>query len=150
MRWILAAAVSASLCACATVPRKGSLPRERSAVLDTARSMVGKRYKFGGASPKKGFDCSGLVMWVYERHGIDLPRLSKEQFLRGRRIGRWELAPGDLVFFATDQKGPSHVGIYAGERRFIHAPSKSGKRVREDSLSDPYWGRRFLGGRRLL
>ena len=136
----------ALLAACAIPgPRKATrVSGER--LVRTARSQIGKPYRFGGCSPKKGFDCSGLVWWVHRRHGVMLPRSSRLQFKGGRRVRRKHLSPGDLLFFKT-KKSVSHVGIYTGRGTFIHAPS-SGKSVRESRLNNPYWKKRYLGAKR--
>ncbi len=106
------------------------------------------RYKRGGRQPSTGFDCSGFVRYVFRLGiGVELPRTSAAQFLSGHQVARAELRSGDLVFFRTSGKRVSHVGIYLDGGRFIHSPS-SGKRVSVSSLSEPYWSRRFAGGRR--
>jgi cell wall-associated NlpC family hydrolase len=112
-------------------------------VVDFAKHFVGTRYVYGGSSPRSGFDCSGLVRYVYGHFGISLPHSSYSQFDLGRRVGRWALRPGDLVFF----DGLGHVGMYVGNGRFIHAPH-SGTRVRIETLAG-WYGARFVGGRRL-
>lgn len=106
------------------------------------------RYKRGGRSPTTGFDCSGFVRYVFRMGiGADLPNTSSAQFHTGLAVARDELRSGDLVFFRTRGKRVSHVGIYLGEGRFIHAPS-SGKTVSISNLSEHYWSRRFAGARR--
>lgn len=112
----------------------------RRKVLSTARSCIGVNYRIGGTD-RRGFDCSGLVLYSYRQTGRSLPRTAREQFRAGRRISPSRLRPGDLVFFSFGH-GISHVGIYKGGGIFIHAPS-SGGRVREDSLKDSYWKSRF-------
>jgi len=107
-----------------------------------ARSFVGVPYRWGGSSPG-GFDCSGLVRYVYRQFGVDLPHSSYADFNLGRRVGRWALQPGDLVFFS----GLGHVGMYVGDGRFIHAPH-SGTRVQISRLAD--WGASYDGARRLV
>jgi cell wall-associated NlpC family hydrolase len=109
-----------------------------------AKKFLGVRYSYGGSSPRTGFDCSGLVAYVYHHFGVALPHYTVSQFARGRRVGRWALHPGDLVFFA----GLSHVGIYIGHGRFIHAPH-TGTRVRIASLKDGWYRSSFDGGRRI-
>ncbi|MBP7586046.1 MAG: C40 family peptidase [Spirochaetes bacterium] len=115
----------------------------RRNIVETARQYVGTPYRYGGESPG-GFDCSGYVMYVYQKNGIDIPRTAQDQFRGGRRITRRHLKPGDLVFFQTSRTAISHVGIYAGRNRFIHAP-KPGKKVGYASLANSYWSRRFRG-----
>jgi cell wall-associated NlpC family hydrolase len=106
------------------------------------------RYKRGGRSPTTGFDCSGFVRYVFRQGiGAELPNTSSAQFHTGLAVARDELRGGDLVFFRTRGKRVSHVGIYLGEGRFIHAPS-SGKTVSISSLTEHYWSRRFAGARR--
>lgn len=122
----------------------------RKDILNTAESFLGLPYRWGGSSPDKGFDCSGLTMAVYELNGLRLPRSSWNQFKVGKPIERDELKKGDLVFFATSRpRRVSHVGLYAGEDRFIHAPGK-GKRIRFDKLSNPYYDARYMGAKQYL
>lgn len=119
-----------------------------AALVRTARSQLGAGYRPGGSSPSTGFDCSGFIQWVFLQHGVALPRQSHDQFQSGVPVGWNRLHRGDLVFFETEKKGASHVGIYAGEDVFIHSSNIRGT-VREDRLSDPYWRRRYLGARRV-
>jgi cell wall-associated NlpC family hydrolase len=122
----------------------------RNQLVHTARKYIGVAYKWGGESAREGFDCSGLTMTVYQLNGLDLPRSSWQQWEAGRPIGRDQLLKGDLVFFATSGgRRVSHVGIYAGENKFIHAPRK-GKTIRTTSLSNTYYRKRYLGARRYL
>lgn len=122
----------------------------RDELVSTARSFIGIPYSWGGTSAKQGFDCSGLTMAVYELNGLKLPRSSKDQFALGTPISRSQLARGDLVFFATSRgKKVTHVGIYAGNDQFIHAPGKD-KRIRIDSLSNGYFKTHYLGARTYL
>lgn len=109
-----------------------------------ARSFVGVRYRWGGTSPRTGFDCSGLVAFVYRRFGVALPHYTVAQFERGHRVPRKGLRPGDLVFFA----GESHVGIYVGRGRFVHAPH-TGTRVRVERMSRGWYRSTFAGARRI-
>jgi cell wall-associated NlpC family hydrolase len=110
-------------------------------------SFQGVPYRDGGSDPA-GFDCSGLVAYVFEQHGLILPRTAAEQFSMGARVGRGSVEPGDLVFFSTIAPGPSHVGIAISGESFVHAPSSSGV-VRVEPLDAPYWRSRFVGARRL-
>lgn len=122
----------------------------RGYIVSTAKSFVGIPYRWGGMSPDRGFDCSGLTMAVYQLNGLKLPRSSREQYRAGSPVGRNELVRGDLVFFATaGGRNVSHVGVYTGNNRFIHAPGK-GKTIRSDSLSTPYYRNRFVGARSYL
>ncbi len=122
----------------------------RDELAKTARSFIGVPYQWGGASPQRGFDCSGLTMAVYRLNGFSLPRTSGAQYATGLSVKKEGLAKGDLVFFAISGKGAvSHVGIYVGENKFIHAPG-SGKRVRRDTLSNGYYKKRYRGARTYL
>jgi cell wall-associated NlpC family hydrolase len=112
----------------------------------TALTMRGKPYRYGGYSPQ-GFDCSGLVHYSYSQAGGSLPRNTNGLWVRSRGIDRGEIRPGDLLFFNQEGKRNSHVGIYIGGNRFVHAPS-SGKQVSTASLSDPYWRQYFSAARR--
>jgi len=112
-------------------------------VVKYAKHLVGVRYVYGGSSPASGFDCSGLVRYVYGHFGVRLAHSSFAQFASGLRVGHGGLKPGDLVFF----DGLGHVGIYVGSGRFIHAPH-SGSRVRIESLNG-WYSSRFDGARRL-
>jgi cell wall-associated NlpC family hydrolase len=109
--------------------------------------MIGAPYRYGGTSPR-GFDCSGLVYYAYRKVGMHTPRTTTEQYRQTKRVQVSHLQPGDLVFFRISQDKVSHVGIYAGDGRFIHAPS-SGKSVAYASLHDPYWRVRLTGAGRL-
>lgn len=114
-----------------------------------ALGFIGVRYKWGGDSPDTGFDCSGLIRYVYHQvTGRALPGNAREISQVGAAIDRSELRPGDLVFFNTLRRPFSHVGIYLGDARFVHAPSRGG-RVEIVSMSDRYWQKRFNGARRL-
>lgn len=118
--------------------------------LKTARGQIGTPYRNGGNSPEKGFDCSGLVQWCYAVHGVKLPRRTEDMLHTGRPVARDELIPGDLVFFKVSSKRWGlHVGMYSGRGFFIHSPTP-GSRVREETLSLPYWARAYLGARRVL
>jgi cell wall-associated NlpC family hydrolase len=113
-----------------------------------ALQYIGVRYRWGGNTPKTGFDCSGLVRYVFNNLGIALPRRAVEMSRVGRKVSADALQPGDLVFFNTRRSTFSHVGIHIGQGRFIHAPS-TGKNVRIDQISNRYWKKRFTGARRL-
>lgn len=127
-------------------PISATLGRE---VVMQAMAALGVPYALGGESPASGFDCSGLVVYVYlrvSRH--ELPRTTFALSRAGVRVDLGDLRAGDLVFFNTQRRPYSHVGIYLGEQRFIHAPSSGGV-VRIDSLRQRYWSRRFNGARRV-
>ncbi len=114
-----------------------------------ALSFIGVRYKWGGNSPDTGFDCSGLIRYVYSQiTGQALPRNANDLSQVGETVDRTELQPGDLVFFNTLRKPFSHVGIYLGESRFLHAPSRGGS-VEIVDMSQRYWQSRYNGARRL-
>lgn len=122
----------------------------RDELVKAAKSFIGVPYLWGGASAEDGFDCSGLTMTVYQLNGLNLPRTSSEQYSEGVPIDRCDLQKGDLVFFATAGKGKiSHVGVYIGDGKFIHAPRR-GKTIGIDSLSKDYFGKCFIGGRNYL
>lgn len=119
-------------------------------LVKTARSFIDVPYLWGGVGVEGGFDCSGLTMTVYQLNGLDLPRTSLEQVEVGRPVAREHLAKGDLVFFNIQNgRKVSHVGIYAGDDRFIHAPGR-GKKIRYDFLSGRYYRERFADGRSYL
>jgi cell wall-associated NlpC family hydrolase len=122
----------------------------RAKVVNSAMEFLGTPYRWGGPSADTGFDCSGLTMTAYRLHGLALPRASADQYATGQHVTREGLRDADLVFFATGGgQRPSHVGLYIGQGRFIHAPG-SGKVVRIDDLSQDYYAQRFLGGRSYL
>ncbi len=123
---------------------------DRDRPLIEAMYTLGVKYVLGGRSPEVGFDCSGLVMHVFERAwGLLLPAGTEALSKVGRPVAKVkELAPGDLVFYNTRNRPNSHVGIYLGDGRFVHAP-RPGAQVRIESLETAYWRTRFTGGRRL-
>ena|SRR5688572_650571 len=148
MRGVLAILAMSVLAGCASSPSApvtdpGSADRAASSAL----KMVGKPYRYGGSTPA-GFDCSGLVQYSYQQAGVTLPRatdalLQASQPLRGQHLRR-----GDLLFFDQEGKKKSHVGIYLGDGRFVHAPS-SGKAVRTDRLDSAYWKKHLAEVRRI-
>lgn len=111
-----------------------------------AMGMLDVPYRKGGNTPK-GFDCSGLVYYVYRQLGVQVARSAQEQFRQAQPVTVDNLKPGDLVFYRLRTKAVSHVGIYVGEGRFIHAPSH-GKRVSYALMAEPYWQKRFIGAGR--
>ncbi len=120
----------------------------QESIVETARRFLGIPYRWGGASVRDGFDCSGLTMTVYRLNGLELPRNAYSQYHAGTPVAGHALEPGDLVFFATGKSHRiSHVGIYTGDGRFIHAPGR-GKRIRTASLSNGYFKPRYKGARR--
>jgi murein DD-endopeptidase len=117
-----------------------------AAALLAAESRIGAPYRYGGAGPD-AFDCSGLVAYAYLQAGIQLPRTSSQQYAIARPVPRRDLRPGDLVFFRLTGREVSHVGIYAGNDQFIHAP-QSGGNVRIASLDDEWFSERYAGAGR--
>lgn len=130
----------------AEAAKKPSSP-QRDSIIKIAEKYLKTPYRFGGESPK-GFDCSGFVKFVYAQHGKKLPRSADVQYKVGKKVERGKLKPGDLVFFNTYGKGVSHVGIYYGDGKFIHASSSRG--VMFSKLKEPYWHSRYLGARRII
>jgi len=115
-----------------------------------ALDLLGIRYKWGGTSPKSGLDCSGLVQFVFQEvTGVTLPRSARELSRIGDKVSLAELKPGDLVFFNTRRFAYSHVGIYLGDNRFIHAPRR-GREVEVAAIDAGYWAKHFDGARRLM
>lgn len=158
---LCALALAGCASAPASQPRASSASRESSAsrpaptvseaaadrAAGHAMKMVGKPYRFGGATPAAGFDCSGLVQFSFRQAGIAVPHNTERQRQASRPVRRAELRRGDLVFFDQEGKKNSHVGIYLGGGRFVHAPS-SGKEVRSDRLDSPYWKKHLSETRR--
>lgn len=128
-------------------PARPSASANGYSISSTALSLRGAPYRDGGVDPT-GFDCSGFVKYVFEQHGVAVPRETRRQFQVGRRVKPAALEPGDLVFFTTVAPGASHVGIAVGGDQFVHAPSSNGV-VRVESLSSQYWASRFVGARRV-
>jgi cell wall-associated NlpC family hydrolase len=112
-----------------------------------AIGQIGKPYHYGGADPD-GFDCSGLVFYIYRELGIELPRSAAAQHRSTIHISRKQLEPGDLVFFHTRRRHISHVGIYVGDNRFVHAP-QTGKQVELRRLDEAYYARHWVGAGRI-
>jgi hypothetical protein len=117
------------------------------ALAGTALSLRGTPYRNGGSDPS-GFDCSGFTQYVFAQYGVSLPREVREQYRVGKSVNPDELVAGDIIFFATTDPGPSHVGIAIGGDEFVHAPSSTGV-VRVEHLGSTYWSPRFLGAKRL-
>lgn len=127
-------------------------PGTAEEVLFTALGLVGTPYRYGGNTPEGGFDCSGLIKYVYRgAAGVALPRTTREmKAMHGTTVRREALKAGDLLFFATSGgRRVSHAAIYVGEGRFVHAPSTGGT-VRLDSLSNSYWQKNYLSAKRVL
>jgi len=119
-------------------------------VAQFALGLIGVEYRYGGETPDRGLDCSGLIRYVFQQvTGVTLPRTAKEQSNVGTRVELADLRVGDLVFFNTRRFAFSHVGIYLGDDRFIHAPRR-GREVEVTTLSASYWQKHFNGARRLV
>jgi murein DD-endopeptidase len=152
--WALAAAALLSGCSNAmrweepstAYSSGGSASVQHAKAVSVAKSMIGVPYKWGGASPN-GFDCSGLVQYAYNKAGLNVPRNSLAQYSASRQVSLKDAQVGDLVFFNFDRK-ISHVGIYLGGGRFVHAPSK-GKRVQVASLQEAPYRQHFVGAGRI-
>jgi len=148
MRGALAILALSFLAACASSPSAPVTdPASADRAAGSALKMVGRPYRYGGSTPA-GFDCSGLVQYSYKQAGVALPRdtdglLKTSSPLRGQHLRR-----GDLLFFDQEGKKKSHVGIYLGDGRFVHAPS-SGKAVRTDRLDSAYWKKHLSEARRI-
>ena len=117
------------------------------AITGTALALRGSPYRNGGADPT-GFDCSGFTQYVFNQHGIGLPRAVSDQVRTGKPVRPDEIAAGDLLFFATAGSGASHVAIALGGDEFVHAPSSAGV-VRVERLRASYWAQRFIAARRI-
>jgi murein DD-endopeptidase len=148
VRRLSAAFFALLLSSCAsgpTAPVTDPASAERAA--SSALRMVGKPYRYGGSGPA-GFDCSGLVQYSYKQAGVTLPRATDEQLRASQPLRGQHLRRGDLLFFDQEGKKKSHVGIYLGDGRFVHAPS-SGKAVRTDRLDSAYWKKHLSEARRI-
>lgn len=129
--------------------RVGNLVDRTQDLVFSALGFMGIPYVWGGSSPETGFDCSGFVQYVFRQTvGMVLPRSSFDQIRQGIAVARDDLRPGDLVFFNTMRATASHVGIYIGDNRFIHAPRR-GKTVEIAEFTNSYWQARFDGARRM-
>lgn len=117
--------------------------QERHRIVTLAESMLGTPYRYGGTSPR-GFDCSGLVFYTHRQAGLNPPRTTLAQFRHSQPVAIKHLQPGDLLFFKLTGAKTSHVGIYIGKGKFIHAPS-SGKVVSRSTLDNPYWQQHLIG-----
>ncbi|AEA71820.1 MULTISPECIES: C40 family peptidase [Pseudomonas] len=121
-----------------------------SNVLSRAVNVLGTPYRWGGSSPSKGFDCSGLVKYAFNDATFDLPRTSNAMAAgHGEKVDRKDLKPGDLIFFKLKSRRVNHVAIYLGNDRFIHAPRR-GKSVSIDTLNKPYWDTHYVVAKRVL
>lgn len=139
------------LIGCASTSTRGVIQERHNVgeqIAKLAHSQVGIPYKWGGKT-RKGFDCSGLVLYVYSAYGIEVPRTANEQFNRAQRVSMDRLRPGDLLFFKLESRRISHVAIYTGNGRMVHAP-RSGKSVETSSIDDNYWRAYLVGAGRYL
>jgi len=135
------------LAACTPFRREtAAVPDAGATALLAAESRIGAPYRYGGAGPD-AFDCSGLVAYAHRQLGITVPRTAAEQFAAATPVPRGDLRPGDLVFFRLESRSVSHVGIYAGDSRFVHAP-QSGGQVRMANLEDDWYRQRYVGAGR--
>src|SRR5262245_25111032 len=156
-------AAAALLTGCASAPHEAAAPGEPSvaspvesqtrlklggAVAELAMGMIGARYRYGGADPTEGFDCSGLAYYAYSQAGYRIPRTSQDQFRAAHKIALGDASAGDLVFF-QDQAKLAHVGIYLGDGLFVHAPA-NGERVSVASIDAPYYQEHLVAVGRLL
>ena len=163
-----AALLAATLTLCASIAAPAAAQAHPGSLADSTRStvetvwhgaqdlaifalgLIGVDYRYGGNTPEDGLDCSGLVRHVFQQvTGVTLPRTSKELARVGKEVKRADLKPGDLVFFNTRRFAFSHVGIYLGDDRFIHAP-RTGSEVEIAELDNGYWRKHFDGARRLV
>jgi cell wall-associated NlpC family hydrolase len=149
----LAVALALTLFAgCASQPKAPPGPARppiNMAVVRDALSMKGIPYRWGEETPQRGFDCSGLVQYVFSQHGVRLPRTAYQMAMALPELEEEQRRPGDLLFFNTTGKPYSHVGIYIGNDQMVHASSAKGKVV-VGSLNTPYWSQHYLGMRRPL
>ncbi|MEN0107939.1 MAG: C40 family peptidase [Pseudomonas sp.] len=134
-----------------TSPASSEAAKNSSSVLGRAVNTLGVRYRWGGSSPEKGFDCSGLVRYAFDDiDSVDLSRTSNAMARTdGKKVARGDLEPGDLLFFNIRGGRINHVAIYLGNDRFIHAPRR-GKAVTIDTLNKPYWKNRYAMAKRVL
>ena len=133
---------------CASVPEIKPAVQRQSPIITYALSLQGVPYRYGKESPEEGFDCSGFVKHVYGKQGIVLPRTVKGMALSLPQIPKNDVLSGDLVFFNTNGKSFSHVGIYVNNDKFVHAPSRRTGRVLVSSLKNQYWHKHYVGARR--
>lgn len=126
-----------------TPTRSKKLNPARAEILKAAYRSIGIDYRWGGNTPKEGFDCSGLTKFTHKNVNLSIPRTALEQSKASRTIRRQDLKPGDMIFFRTSGKSVNHVGIYVGDGKFIHAASGGGK-VTLDDLRRGYWQQRLV------
>jgi len=154
-RSFAAALAALLLAACSGAPSRPPLEQSPRPVSERGRevvmfamSLIDSGYRFGGKNPEAGFDCSGMVAWIFaQATGLRVSGSAADIARAGRPVERRELVPGDLVFFNTLNRPLSHVGIYIGDGRFVHAPSSASGRVRIDTLNKGYFASRFEAAR---
>lgn len=142
-------ALALLLSACGSVikaPKKAFSQQQK--IIAVAKAQLGKPYRYGGKSPKTGFDCSGLINFSYKKAGLSIPRTTLQLYRDAYPVKRSKLKKGDLVFFKINKRKISHVGLYLGNNKFIHSPS-AGKRVNIANMNDKYWRQRFARGGRI-
>jgi len=125
----------------------GSAFASQTSLSDTVDTVIGTPYKWGGTTTD-GFDCSGFILYVFNKFDVKLPRTSESQSQSGEEVDQDNLQLGDLVFFNTSGKGISHVGIYVGDGQFAHASSSKGVRI--SKLSEDYYSKRYVTARRVV
>lgn len=131
-----------------SVSRGAPASRNAHQIVNFAQKFLGTAYVWGGVNPG-GFDCSGFIFYIFQQHGVTLPRMADGQFYAGYKVPSSDLRAGDIVFFTTYEPGPSHAGIYLGNGSFIHASSAAGQVV-ITPMSKPYYRERYLGARRFI
>ena len=137
---------------CGSLPVDGHAAGQdevRYQVVMTASAMLGTAYRYGGSTPSEGFDCSGLVYYSYAQAGVPVPRTALSLYHESRHVRLTMLRPGDVLFFKLNGRRVSHVGIYLGDNRFIHAP-KTGKDVSISTLENAFWRKRLVSAGRML
>lgn len=146
----LLCAILLSGCGLLRPARNGPPPAKAQKVVHTAYAQMGKKYRLGGSSPQKGFDCSGLIWWAYRQNGLKVPRITTDQAKAGQAVPKSLARPGDIVVFRTGQSPRGlHTGIYAGGDAFIHSPRR-GERVRMEGMNIPYWRKKLISVRRVV
>lgn len=146
---LLAFAILLSACGSKPyVPTPEQEQMRRGIVLD-ALGQIGRPYRYGGRAPDSGFDCSGLVYYVYGLQGIKMPRSSSDQYKAGEKIDLEDALPGDLLFYRISGRKIDHVSIYLGDGQAVHAPS-TGKQVIVKPTSNKWWSKRFVDAVRVI
>lgn len=129
-----------------SIETEAASTNHRIKAADIGIKHIGVKYVYGGTTTK-GFDCSGFVGYSFKKAGKTLPRTAAQIYKNGSKVGKSSLKKGDLVFFNTTGKGASHVGIYIGSNKFVHASSSKGVKI--DSMSNSYWKKKYLGAKRV-